>query len=523
MAVRALETGSIVEEFFVTKTPSDFTGRIYSLQSEYPTRNCSFELIYPEYLIFDVKSYNGFPKLEKDTSYVQDGLTCRKANSAFIPPLKSEKYANRIANVQKAAFKLTGSSRSGNMNINSYDKISDVLFQRLSKELLKAETRALDKIISNAQLDYAKNEEDKIRKLEDYIKKTIFNSDDLPNNSVSIDKMLETKVTDPTSFARLYVAALNKVDIEYEILITCNHYDITFERDFEAFNYIDKYFIHFPKYDKYLAPSNPLYRYGLMPYQYRNAYGLFIKKITLGNLTAGMGSVRFVPMDNYLDNTDSLIVNVDFSKGFDDVKLSYHVTVSGHDAASFQCLFDYVKEEKDKKELRETLIKRYADEAELKDLKSENEGSIFFAKKPYAVSASFNSSKFIDKAGAKYLFKVGDLIGPQEQLYQEEARKMPIEMFYSKNYRHTITFKIPDGFKLTNSEKLNMDIFLKNKDGERIMGFHSWYEIKGSDVTVDIEEYYKDINLPVTEYEPFKKVINASADFNKIVLLFEPN
>lgn len=95
-------------------------------------------------------------------------------------------------------------------------------------------------------------------------------------------------------------------------------------------------------------------------------------------------------------------------------------------------------------------------------------------------------------------------------------------MNYGKNYMRVITFKIPQGFKLSNAEKLNMDIFHKDKKGNRDMAFRSWYEIKGDDVTVYVEEYYKAFSLPVEEYEPFKAVINASADFNKIVLLFEP-
>jgi hypothetical protein len=523
LAVRGLEVGSVVEELFATKNPSEFTGRVYSMQSEYPARNCSFELIYPDYLIFDTKTYNGFPKLEKDTSYAEKDLQCRKATAEYIAPLKAEKYSNRVAHVQKVAYKLTGSIRSGNRNINSYDKISDILFQRINRELSKAENKAIDKIMSNAQVDYAKGPEDKIRKLEDYVKKTIYSSDEIENNSVSIDRMLETKITDATSLTRMYCAALNKMNIAHEILINCNHYDLIFEKDFESLSYLDEFFIYFPEYSKFLAPTHILYRYGFMPYQFRNCYGLFIKKMTLGNLTAGMGTVRFIEPDSYLDNTDSLIIGVDFSKGFDNVKYAYRITNAGHEATSLQSLFDYVKDEKDKDNLRKALIKSFADDAEIKDLKTENEGAAFFAKKPFVVNGNFTSGKYLNKAGGKYIFKVGELIGPQEQLYQEEARKLPIEMNYCKNYFRIINFRIPDGYKMANAEKLNMDIFLKDNEGERKMAFRSWYEIKGSDVTVYAEEYYKVINVPVDEYEPFKAVINAAADFNKIVLLFEPN
>lgn len=522
MAVRGLENGSVVEELFVTKTPSDFTGRVYTVQSEYPTRNCTFEIIYPDYCIFDIKTYNGFPKLEKDSTYNEQGRTCYKTIASYIPPLKEEKYANRTAHTQKVAYKLTGSRRTGKLNINSFDNISDVIFQRINKQLSKTEEKALDKIITDAQLTYTKNEEDKIRKFEDYVKNTIYVTEGLPNYSVSIDKILETKMADEASVTRLYAVAFDKMNIRCELLLTCSHYDYTFERNFESFNYLDKYFLFFPQYTKYLAPSYPLYRYGLIPPQFRNNNGLFIKKTTLGNLTTGLGIVKFVDPDTYSINTDSLDVDVDFSEGFENVKFNYRVSISGQDATSVQGIFDYLKEEKDKDELRKSLIERYADDEEIKEIKSENEGCAFVAKKPYGVSGSFTSNKFIDKAGAKYLFKVGELIGPQEQLYQEESRKMPMEMSYCKNYRHTITFEIPKGFKLTNIEKLDMNISLKDKSDNPVMAFRSWYDIKDNKVTVNVEEYYKVTNLPIERYEEFRTVINASADFNKIVLLFEP-
>ncbi len=523
LAVRGLENGCVIEQIFVLKIPSDLSGRIFTVQSEYPTRNCSFELIYPKWLIFETKAYNGFPKPERDTLYDDDnGMVRYTASSAYIPPLKDEKYAVRNAYLQTVGYKLTGSARSGSYNINSYDKIADNIFQRLNRELTKPEKKALDKIIKNAQLDYAKNDEDKIRKLEDYVKKHIFSTEELPNNSVSIDVMLDKSVTDATSLTRLYVAAFTQLNIPFEILVSCNKFETVFRKDFESLSYLDKYFLYFPDYKKYMAPEYPLYRYGFIPYQFRNSYGLVIKKTTLGNLTAGLGSVKFIEPDNYLDNTDSLIINADFSKGPDDVNYTYHITNSGHEAAAFQCLIDYIKDEKEKEKMRKGLVEFYADEAEIKNLKVENEGAEYFARKPYAITASFTTGKYVDKAGPKYIFKVGELIGPQEQMYQEEARKMPIDMNYGKNYVRVITFKVPQGYKLSNAEKLNMDIYHADKKGARDMVFHSWYEIKGDEVTVYAEEYYKAISLPVEEYEPFKAVINASADFNKIVLLFEP-
>lgn len=522
LAVRGLETGCIVEQLFLIKTPSDFTGRVFSVQSQYPKQKCTFELIYPDYLFFEFKSFNGFPELVKDTSYNEKGLKYLRATTGYIPALKDEKYANRVANLQQVAYKLIGNDKTGKMNLNSYDKVSNILYQIVNQKLSGAENKALGKILKTSGALKAGSDEEKIRMLEDYLKKTVFYSEEIPFNSVPIDKMLQVKAADAAGLTRLYIAALTKLEIEHQIMITCNHLEHAFQKDFESYSYLEDYFVYFPAYDRYLSPTHFLYRYGFIPFQFRNNHGLFIQKVSLGKYAMGMGKVRFIKPDDYRENTDSMVISVDFSKGMEEPLYNYRLTNSGHEAVGQQCLLDYMTEEKKKDEVRKAIFNAFFGETEIENFKVENEGTQYFGLKPFVVNGTIASSKFLDKAGAKYLFKVGELIGPQEQLYQEETRKMPIEMNYCKNYVRTINFKIPEGYKVANAEKLNMDITLKNDDGEKIMGFVSSYKIANNQVSILVEEYYKEINLPVSQYEPFKAVINASADFNKIVLLFEP-
>jgi LAS superfamily LD-carboxypeptidase LdcB len=44
---------------------------------------------------------------------------------------------------------------------------------------------------------------------------------------------------------------------------------------------------------------------------------------------------------------------------------------------------------------------------------------------------------------------------------------------------------------------------------------------EGNTVTITVNEYYNKIRLSKDHYEAFKNVINAAADFNKVVLVFE--
>jgi hypothetical protein len=95
-----------------------------------------------------------------------------------------------------------------------------------------------------------------------------------------------------------------------------------------------------------------------------------------------------------------------------------------------------------------------------------------------------------------------------------------MDVGYAHSLDRVIRFTVPDGYKVTNLDVLNIDVFHEDK-GERTMQFKSKYEVKGNEVVVTINEDYRRVIYEKELYEPFRKVINASADFNKIVVYFE--
>jgi len=87
------------------------------------------------------------------------------------------------------------------------------------------------------------------------------------------------------------------------------------------------------------------------------------------------------------------------------------------------------------------------------------------------------------------------------------------------------------GFGLINSnlysqkEETNFEFI---KSGETRIEAAKFYEDKeepdyesGIKILQKINEYYNTLFLPKSDYEDFKNVINAAADFNKVVLVFE--
>jgi hypothetical protein len=141
--------------------------------------------------------------------------------------------------------------------------------------------------------------------------------------------------------------------------------------------------------------------------------------------------------------------------------------------------------------------------------------------KPLVISANVNTDKFLEVAGMKYLFKVGELIGPQMELYQEEKRELPVQSDYNRAYHRELTFNIPEGYKIVNLEDINMDVTHKTKD-KVDLAFVSTFKQEGNTIKVTIDEFYELMDMPKEEYESYQAVVNAAADFNKIVLIYEP-
>ena len=130
------------------------------------------------------------------------------------------------------------------------------------------------------------------------------------------------------------------------------------------------------------------------------------------------------------------------------------------------------------------------------------------------------SKQVNEKAGNKILVKIGEIIGPQVEMYQEKPRQFPMEIPYPHVLERTIEFKIPEEFQIKNLDELNITHVYPDATNQT-MGFVSSYKLEGNLLKIHISEDYRQVYYPVAQYQEFRKIINAAADFNKIVLLLE--
>ena len=106
------------------------------------------------------------------------------------------------------------------------------------------------------------------------------------------------------------------------------------------------------------------------------------------------------------------------------------------------------------------------------------------------------------------------------QMYQEKPRRLPVELPFPHTLNRTIVLHIPEGYIVKNPDDLNMNVVHK-QNNIITMGFVSSYTLNDNTITITINETYHEISYPLSQFEEFKKIINASADFNKVTLVLE--
>ena len=80
---------------------------------------------------------------------------------------------------------------------------------------------------------------------------------------------------------------------------------------------------------------------------------------------------------------------------------------------------------------------------------------------------------------------------------------------------------MPAGYQVRNLQDLNFDVQAGPPAAGPEYLFKSSYEQQGQKVTVTIREYYRQIRWPKADFEAFRGVVNAAANFNKVVLVLE--
>jgi len=511
-AIEGLEKGSEIEYMYTVKLNRRYFGREF-LQETVPVYNSDFELICPEHLKFDIKGYNGFPQTKEEE---KDGKRFYTAHIKYIPELDSEQYSAYTASRMRVEYKLAYNLNQGTNRLLSWEDATQRIYQ-IIYDVSDSESEAVDKFIQS--IDLPDKKEDQIRSVENYVKNNIGVQEGVLSDLDDLTKVTTVNYTNTTGIVRLFAAIFKKLDIKHEIVLTNGRDETGFDPQFENWNNLADYLFYFPDYKSFLSPDKPEYRYGMVPYYLTDNKGLFISTFKLGDIETANGRIDYIPTLSADQDFDKMEINVSFDKDLSAVNIDFKRTMGGYNALFIQPYYPYVPEEQRQAFLKE-FVRGSAEDAKFNSLDVDNvEPNLSPLNSPFIVKANFTTSAYVEKAGPKILFKIGELIGEQVEMYQDKNRRLDMENDYLRKYMRYINFTIPDGYKIKNPDDINMKVLSSQEDPA--FGFTSSYTIEGNVLKLYCEEYYHKLRYPADKFEEFRKVINAAADFNKIVLVIE--
>ena len=516
-AFEGIEKGSEIEYIFQVSMNPRLTGNIFYLQSNLKKLKLEFELVYPDYLMFKSKSLNGFPELVKDS--LDNDRVVMKAELTDVLPLEEEKYANYDPHRMGIIYKLYGNNSTGSYNIVNFNNVAGEMYNSLYSDYKKNKS-ALAKFTKVMEILPTDDGVVKISKIEKYIKNNFL----IFPFEMILHKKLKTALKSPIGtekdVMRIFVQMLRYLNIEHQVVVTCDRYDRRFDPDFEAFNFLQEYLIYFPEMKMYIAPTDQTSRMQFINYGCYDNYGLFIIPVLVGKEETGTAKIKYIePVAEHL-STDSLILSCDLNADRDKLNIDYTRSVRGYNAKPYQSVW-HLLEDEDKTEIQNDFPSFLTDNKdEILEVSVYNVEKDNFPVLPLKVQARLECEKFVEEVGDKFIIRVGELIGPQAELYLDKDRRMEVENPFNHSFHRTISFTIPEGYIVEGLEKLSINV-VKEIDGKESMGFISSYKVEDNKVIITCDEYYRESILPATDFEAFREVINAAADFNKITLFVE--
>jgi hypothetical protein len=524
-ALDGIDKQSEVEFIYMYERSPRITGVLSDIQQKELQLSVGFELISPERLGFAFKVYNDDKEFLKDTSAMLD---LKSKNKWFIEydtvkGLPQEGSSAFEAELIHVGYKLSTNNMRGAKDLYNYGELSKLIYRRFYENVNKKDEKFAKKLGKKIDLPNDVDQREQIRKIEEFVKSNVRIVNMNVPEDITMEELWESKIFSQNMAIGLFCQLFDNFGIDYQLGLTSNRFNFKFDPDFELWRFADEYVFYFPSINEYATP-NYYDRLGAIDFKLISNHGLFIKRVELAGDKYGVGKTQFIPKNDYKDSGDTLIVEVDFKEqGFVDTEYKVYHSINGYKAEYIQPYFDEIDDEDDRKELKESLLTFLDDEGEVKEIEVQNLNIASYGIAPVIAEGVLVSDKFFEKARDNYLFKVGELIGPQAEMYTKKSRTLPVEEYYTRHYDRTIVFTIPDGYSAKNLENLNITEAYENDEGEKIMEFKSTYTKVGDQITVKVTEFYKDLIYPTEIFKEYQRVINAAADFNKVVVIFSKN
>lgn len=516
-ALEGVELGGEVEFLYTVKKPFRMFGTEF-YRSSYDYRNLELRIVAPGHLDYDAKSYNGLPQ----PAAADDGRgkNVLQLMTDSLRGFEEEIYSAKNASWPRVEYKIAYYHDDKKKRLDTWSDAAERYFSVLN-EVNPAERNLCAQINTKLEIDKVSGSVDKIRKIESYMKSHFTVREDASGDRYDrISGILQSGIASEWGIMRLYYTTYSLAGLKPDVVVTSDRFDKEFDGDFDSWTYLQHFLLYFPETKGYVAPTEDLTRYGFVPPGWTSQKGLFIREVSLGGIVSATGSVRDIATTGWQQSVNRLDARLSFDLQNGIANVHTKESYTGYSAMFIQPVYAFLAAD-ERREYTQALIRNSADDARPKNLQVTgyaSDDSLF--RLPFTIEGDYTTNTFLEYACGKYIFKIGEVIGPQVEMYQPGERRTDMVLENPHSFYRVITFEVPPGYHVTNLESIRMDVY-HMQDSVRTMEFRSTYSQEGNTVTVIVEENYRQTLYPREIYQDYRRVINASADFNKVVVYFE--
>jgi len=504
LAVEGLEVGGELEILYSLKSSIRPYERLY-FESLYPIQKLKFEL-FEKNIAHSAASYNGLPPVKQ----VNGNLICEDYN---VEPITRETKSSFRSKLKYIDYKIEKYGEE--YNLITWKSISEDILEHFQTKSMRINT-----FLKTLDLEEL-SEEEKVFKIEDYIKKNIVIEKSKEESYENIVLIQKNKLANYEGVVKLYLKCFQKLRIPVHLVLAASRYDGRIDEDYPHTLDLEMPILYFPNLDKYLTPDDFALRLGMPEAKYGKSRGLKVKtknSSALMSLEYDTNEFVSLPMLEARYNTSQKIFNISLKEDNSLVYVDYLNKSRGYIGCSKRYKNAFLSKEDAKPES----IIYGLDVLDLETLEFQNSESFnsMNPSKPFITKSIFKSSTLVENMEDELFIHLGKLLGSKSKVYGKEKRAHDIVLKYPELKESKFNFTIPEGYRCTNLDKLKKHVYFTHNKTNSIY-FDVNYTLKNQQLQIVIKEGYNTILIKKEQYEDYKAVVNSVADFNAFVLVLE--
>lgn len=510
LVFEGVQEGDIIEYYYILKEVPQ-SNDVEIIQREIPILESKMEFS-ASGVGFNILTTGNLERIENDGRTTIIGKN--------IPAYKDESNNKKVANLYKIIYQ---AYTKGVANSNTWDTFfTNALGKFKGTQISKGKSKNFVKDLNLN--DASKTIDQRITALDLYIKSNFEIKE--RGDATKLKKDLsegKQKVT-YSEMLSLVAMALTEMKIHFQVIATMDRFLGDLDKKDVYFSFPFTYEIYIPKTKKFIAPFEDFVNYGFPTWEVQKTTGI-IYDCQVGERPKCSFETLDIPFTPADFTTTKTQIALKLTPDQQNVSIEKSTATSGYAGQINRGNIREIKAIDDKIQLEKYVnyVCLEGVEAKLLEYSFDNEAiENNYTNTPFIFKCKAETkTDFIETAGNLLLVNLGKSIGTQSNLYQETTRENPVELQYAKKYEHQITFEIPTNYEIESFKDfiVNKTFF---KDKVLICSFISAAKIDNTKLVIDVTETYNDITYDLKEYNSYRDVINASADFTKAAVVLKP-